>query len=328
MTRETKIGLLVGLAFIIVIGILLSDHLTSTTEPQQATLAGAGNNVRQAITTPGGAGPGAPVTVIAPPISPGQPVATQNELMPQAPAVKIVHIGGPSVETSARQAVQVNTETPAETIAKSNTEQSEQPGQLKSKSDSSEIDPALAKAAAENGETLVAVNTKTRPAVGTSYTAQPGDSVSKIVSHLLGSSNKANIAAFVKANPSLQGDPENLQAGRTYKIPATATDPSATSAGASPDAPANAPLAIASNADADDAIKTATVAKSSSDPVYTYTVKPGDNLTKIARDQLGDMHAVASIQELNNDKLKGNKHDMVYVGMKLKLPGKPVATAN
>ena len=33
MTRETKIGLLVGLAFIIVIGILLSDHMTSTTQP-------------------------------------------------------------------------------------------------------------------------------------------------------------------------------------------------------------------------------------------------------------------------------------------------------
>ena len=36
MTRETKIGMLVGLAFIIVIGILLSDHMTSTTEPQRA----------------------------------------------------------------------------------------------------------------------------------------------------------------------------------------------------------------------------------------------------------------------------------------------------
>ena len=46
MTRETKIGLLVGLAFIIVIGILLSDHLTSSTEPPQAALANAGNNVR------------------------------------------------------------------------------------------------------------------------------------------------------------------------------------------------------------------------------------------------------------------------------------------
>ena len=319
MTRETKIGLLVGLAFIIVIGILLSDHLTSTTEPQQATLAGAGNNVRQAVTTPGGAGPGAPLTVIAPPISPAQPVATQNELMPQAQAVKIVRIGGPIAETASKPAVEVNTETP---IAKVDTDQ---PGQAKNESPA--VEPALAIAAAEKGETLVALGTKTKATAGTSYTAQPGDSVSKIVSRLLGSSNKANIAAFVKANPSLQGDPANLQAGRTYKIPATGTDPSATSAGASPDAPANAPLAIASNADADDAIKTATVAKLSSDPVYTYTVKPGDNLTKIARDELGDMHAVASIQELNTDKLKGTKHDMVYVGMKLKLPGRPVANA-
>ena len=44
MTRETKIGLLVGLAFIIVVGILLSDHLTSATEDQRATLVGLGLN--------------------------------------------------------------------------------------------------------------------------------------------------------------------------------------------------------------------------------------------------------------------------------------------
>src|SRR3954468_17682376 len=38
MTRETKIGLLVGLAFIIVIGILLSDHFTTANQPHQAAL--------------------------------------------------------------------------------------------------------------------------------------------------------------------------------------------------------------------------------------------------------------------------------------------------
>ena len=53
MTRETKIGLLVGLAFIIVIGILLSDHLTSATEPQQAQLAQVGGNVRNGVDAPG-----------------------------------------------------------------------------------------------------------------------------------------------------------------------------------------------------------------------------------------------------------------------------------
>ena len=36
MMRETKIGLLVGLAFIIVVGILLSDHINTSTDPIRA----------------------------------------------------------------------------------------------------------------------------------------------------------------------------------------------------------------------------------------------------------------------------------------------------
>ena len=52
MTRETKIGLLVGLAFIIVIGILLSDHMTATTEPIAAPLANTAGNVRESVEAP------------------------------------------------------------------------------------------------------------------------------------------------------------------------------------------------------------------------------------------------------------------------------------
>ena len=48
MTRETKIGLLVGLCFIIVIGILLSDHFRSTMEPPEAALVNAGQYVPRA----------------------------------------------------------------------------------------------------------------------------------------------------------------------------------------------------------------------------------------------------------------------------------------
>ena len=42
MTRETKISLLVGLAFIIVIGILLSDHFRATQELPPAVLVAGG----------------------------------------------------------------------------------------------------------------------------------------------------------------------------------------------------------------------------------------------------------------------------------------------
>src|SRR5438552_6122418 len=95
MTRETKIGLLVGLAFIIVIGILLSDHLTNSNEPPQAALTGAGNGVRQAVGNPGSGGAGAPVTVVTPVVTPQQQVATQRELTPP-PTPVIVKIGGPA----------------------------------------------------------------------------------------------------------------------------------------------------------------------------------------------------------------------------------------
>ena len=57
---------------------------------------------------------------------------------------------------------------------------------------------------------------------------------------------------------------------------------------------------------------------------YLYTVQPDDNLAKIARDQVGDVHAIAAIQELNGDTLKGPKKDVVIAGTKLRLPGKPL----
>ena len=53
MTRETKIGLLVGLAFIIIVGILLSEPLSHSGEVQPAPLPGIAQNVRNGVTTPG-----------------------------------------------------------------------------------------------------------------------------------------------------------------------------------------------------------------------------------------------------------------------------------
>src|SRR6476646_4079079 len=94
ITRETKIGLLVGLAFIIVIGILLSDHLTSSTEPMQAALGQAGDSARQAVATPGAAQP--PINVVSPvSMLPKNAVPTQNELQKPNP-VQIVQVGGPT----------------------------------------------------------------------------------------------------------------------------------------------------------------------------------------------------------------------------------------
>src|SRR5947209_20471073 len=88
MTRETKIGLLVALAFIIVIGILLSDHMTSTSEPPLAQLQQAGNNLRSGLGQPASDNP-APVVVTPQNVTPGQTVLTRDELNPRQRAAVV-----------------------------------------------------------------------------------------------------------------------------------------------------------------------------------------------------------------------------------------------
>ncbi len=63
-------------------------------------------------------------------------------------------------------------------------------------------------------------------------------------------------------------------------------------------------------------------------PEYWYTVKNNDSLRKIALIQLGDEDAWAAIQDLNKTTLKGDDKTVVIPGMKLRLPGKPLASAN
>src|SRR4051812_14950699 len=93
MTRETKIGLLVGLAFIIVIGILLSDQLMRSTEPPPAPLASVGDTLRRGTVTPASHNP--PVTRVVPQqadASPDTAVPTKDEITRPQPPVTIVEV--------------------------------------------------------------------------------------------------------------------------------------------------------------------------------------------------------------------------------------------
>jgi LysM repeat protein len=335
MTRETKIGLLVGLAFIIVIGILLSDHLTSSNEPPQAALGGAGNGAREAVGSPGAGGTNAPITVITPQvITPQQPVATQAEVTTPTPAVQIVKIGGPAETVAASP-----TPEPVEKVDSAK-DKPEADAPLASNNNPVVVTPAsnppvatdseLAKVAEAHGEQLVNVDDgKAAAGSAQAYVAQPGDSLSKIAAKFFGSGTKTNRDLIVKANPSLQANENMIIAGKTYQIPAAnkaaakakiivaRADSAATptdNTTPSPDSNTDAP-------------KQEKPANGVADAGYLYTVQPGDNLTKIARDEIGDIHAVAAIQELNTDKLKGDNHDIVIAGSKLRLPGKPLARA-
>lgn len=313
MTRETKIGLLVGLAFIIVIGILLSEHLTTSTETPSAALAMAGGNVRQGVVAPGVRQVMPPAPIDTPAAGPVVPIPTRGDL---TPGTAEVAIGGPAAPPAAdgspivispaapdNRAVLVRPPLGNDVVV---TRPPAVPGSIED-------------IANRAGEPLVPVNNgpnSTNPTNTRQYKAQPGDTLVRIASLLSGGNTKANRDAIVKLNPTLQKDPNKIIAGRTYLLPLDGKTPAPALVDAKK--PADAPKidnVIAKN----DASKPA-------DASYLYTVKAGDSLTKIALEQLGTTTAVAAIKEMNQDVLKGS--DVIKIDMKLKLPAKSMAAGN
>ena len=319
MTRETKIGLLVGLAFIIVIGILLSDHVRNTMEPPQAALAGAGNSVRQGVSAPGTSRP--PVTVVPPSnVEPDQAVQTPRELDPVLPVTP----SSGNTRPAPSPVVTNNTPSPAQPESPAN---AGSPG-----NDAPASNDPIASEARAHGEEIVPVtpggqqvaqnNTPAQsqqqqavPAGMKEYKAGAGDSVSRMAARFLGSNTKTNRELIIKANPSLQQEPHMVVIGKTYLIP---TRPGGDTA------QAQAPAPAAENSKSSDTAD----ASAPTAPGAMYVVKDGDSLWKIAKEQCGTTGAMDAIIELNKDKLKGDKHDQVVVGQKLRLPGKTVASAN
>lgn len=358
MTRETKIGLLVGLAFIIVIGILLSDHLTSATEPQQAQLAQVAGNVRNGVAVPGVGQAPPPITQVAPPvdIAPQQPVMTKEELTPKQPPVEIVKIGGPQNSTPAPAPAPVEppviaakpqaTEPPI-TVSDASTPPTTTPPTL-----IKAVDPSrnpLARVAEAFNEQIVQVgrdqtpkSEATRPVIAAAalppgarhYKAGAGDTVSRLAARFLGGDSKTNRDAIIAVNPTLQKNPELVVLGRTYVIPAAPTAsvapaplPVAPTAAPTP-APAPVEIVHLPAAPAPITITPPAALPDTADRGNNesfYVVKPGDSLTKIAVEQLGSAAAVPALMDLNKEALKGT--DMIRPNMKLRLPAKPMASA-
>jgi len=301
MTRETKISLLVGLAFIIVIGILLSDHFRATQEVPQAVLADVGATARRATNAPGTANP--PINFVSPSeTSPNESVPTHEELT--RPPNPVIPSPNPLNQPGNDNPRIDNSTPPAEVHG----------------ADAPSPDRALSSMAARNGEALVPANVDGTnqtddgmspapapvPAIAgpRQYRAQEGDTVSRMASRFLGGNTRTNRQAIIDANPSLQDDPDRVIVGKAYAIP--------TSGGAS-----------GSNAES-----TARNSPAIGAPEYFYTVKEGDSLWRIANDELGDPSTVEAIKALNETILRGDDHDVVIPGMKLRLPAKPVATTN
>ena len=293
MTRETKIGLLVGLAFIIVIGILLSDHLTSTLQPPQAPLSVAAEHVRNGVTSPGVGQVTHERAVQVPQANPN-PLVMQNEPRREQGRAEVTVLPPPSSGRTNEVVI------PPATSGQGNGHVATQDqGIIRTET---WLPTGLEQIRRENPEELVVV-----PAEGVrEYTAEPGDTIAKIARRQLGGDTAANRTAILKLNPGLKNDPKLLRAGETYMIPAA---PASTTVAP----PAVMPVGTQTQVGA-----APTTRPASNENVYT--TKTGDTLWRIAVNQVGSHEAVEQIMELNRDVLKGSNR--IKPGMKLKLPTK------
>jgi nucleoid-associated protein YgaU len=167
---------------------------------------------------------------------------------------------------------------------------------------------------------------------GQEYVAQAGDSLSRIASRLMGSNSKANREAIVKANPSLQKNPDVIIEGRKYVIPAANAVRVATATGnearpAMPARPANGGTASSHKpVPVTDLVEPLPGTSPAAGGGDWYVVKDKDTLWQIAAEQLGTGTAWTQIRDMNQDVLKGR--ETVQANMRLRLPPRPVASAN
>jgi len=319
MTKETKIGLLVGLAFIIVIGILLQDHFSGLQEPKPAPLGQVGQNVRSGAAIP--ASNRATHTIIAGESVLRHPVPTTRDLTQQAIAREI----------AAGERSRSGTE-PRVTIGPGG-ESAVRPGEAVVRLEERRgAGSALERTARAAGEEIVAVDQRrtaesarreSATATPRQHKAEAGDTVSKMAARFLGANNRANRDAIIRANPSLQQNPNAIVVGKTYVIPASANAAPAGGAAPSSEPRTPAPATVIRGPDfSPPPAPAAPVAPASGDGLYT--TKAGDTLWRIAVEQCGTASARDQILQLNRGVI--TDPNRVPVNVKLKLPPRAVAS--
>ncbi|MDD5457940.1 MAG: LysM peptidoglycan-binding domain-containing protein [Phycisphaerae bacterium] len=147
------------------------------------------------------------------------------------------------------------------------------------------------------------------------YVVQSGDNLASIAKKFYGEdegNRKVNIDAIYAANKDTLPSPDKLQVGQKLTIPPLGIDISQAQANAAPNLGSKLfeqVKSIGQRHFSKDEAKTG-----------TYVVKDGDNLWKIAAQQLGNGIRYKEIEKLNSDTL-GSKSSL-QTGMKLQLPAK------
>jgi LysM repeat protein len=348
MTREMKVSLLVGLAFVIVIGILFSDHVAVDREKPTARIERVVANGSRATQVPGAmaALTGAENPVTAPDqVNPQGPVVRKEDLAagtgvalsgvtaPTSPELDITPAAPTQpIEISISPAVPVRGGADAQPVTG---------GNLAGTSGTKIVDnvtteplgPSIINLSQVKGATVKSVTgTASMPATAAAatktYAAQSGDSLYKMVAKVYGKYTYAAEKAVIKANPELAANPKAIKIGKVYQFPdlsgaaGTVAAAGATSSGARevmPQTETSAGGTVVAGTGVDAPAGKAEKAEKTFKKTTLYTVKDGDSLWKIAKSQLGSATpaAIETINKLNSEALGGKG---LRPGMQLKLP--------
>ncbi|MFA5422731.1 MAG: LysM peptidoglycan-binding domain-containing protein [Phycisphaerae bacterium] len=307
MTRDAKIGLLLGLLFIFVIAFIINglpslgrsdgNELTrNMARPQRKPGIGTeGRQVAQRTITP-----------VRPVVPPAQPQQVEPQVSQQTQS-------NVRFETQIPQTA-VQTSQPIGQIQML-TQQNQPVQQTQS---TQQISADLQAIASQINAIEVQQNTTPavispaapKPARAHIYTVEDGDSLASIAKEFYGSeqgNKKANVDLIFKANSKILKSPDSIYVGQKLIIPPL------------PDSVLNSPKTVAGNENFRPVQSVGTnhenQAAKNRNTKY-YVVKDGDSLWKIAAEQLGDGNKYKELAKIN--KLKDE--DFLVVGAKLMLP--------
>lgn len=295
MTRENKLALIIGFTLILMVGVLVSDHLSrareaeldAATEPVETAareqLAFGGSLLADAIDA---------AQVHARNAEP--PVATQVTMGSPAP---VTMTSAPTAMAPA--VIQQGADTTASTTLTLNSGLE----QLNQAADRvlDRLGESAKRPMFESARSTAVIQSPTRtiPAVPrdtgarqATYTVQPGDSLYKIAAKVLGDGNRWR--EIQQVNADAVGSDGAVKVGQTLRLPGVVV---------------SAP-----------AVREATAAGAPSGGASTYTVRSGDTLGEIASKTLGSSRRMDEIVRANRDQI--SDADEIRVGMVLKIPAR------
>lgn len=334
MARETKVGLLAGLAFIICFAIILANRgRQDPPAPPRSHLTDGGANVPGAVqqtasrvgphpseperrspngrlAQPTSTPPEAAVARLDRPISNPPATSGADLLLPESLAEGSSPIVGNSTDENASAGIQ-----PTERALTSRLQD-----ELFRRQELERRLGILEPGKTTTGGPKPQTSTPLQPVSTTKsvpYTVAPGDTLSKIALAHFGNKSRTSVNTIFDLNRSMLASPDDLKAGLVLSLPVVE--------GVVRLVKSEPPKATPPTSSNKEEAKKHPTKKSAEPPSATYhwyQVKKNDRYASIAREQLGDAGRWRELHELNKDKFP-NPHS-IREGVRIKLPAAKV----